>query len=939
MEFLKKLFGKKREQSQQEYIVQTPAGTLELAIDKDIEKDPDARIDEFWIETIGVSEDGYWVLVGRRHGIIQLYDWSGKLHRLPSRPVAQVISDVVFSGSYLALLTPPYLVIYKMEDPKRPSTWKVMKISQEGIRPSGGLDLKGNVLAFGVVGDRVYTIDVTSDALFQTVEFKSAFSYREAQIGELRSIRILDNSKLVLSGTNRVAIYSIGGNLLTTLDYPSGKALEVTSKGILVANSNRLILYDVNLDREVSDAELSVNISTISIDPSENFAFCADKESNRLSIVYLPEMAEISLMEGFGYSVVKVSPDGSLYTCTVEDVQDKRYYNLVKLNTNLVDFYYPPQRQKQIISNLQDTYKKFLKALSQVKTEEEIENIKEYKELLSYDFPLREVRKLIKEAQEQVDKKRLELFIEKIQKAINNKEITGKDLYTLEERIKHSTSPERETLEKLKQKVLDYFEQELQERLLKIKHALSNIQAYSLQDLETIEDIKEFRAFISTLPTSLQSKAQESLLRTLQEKIVQERLKRYSIKTAEDRVLFGNEEFPKFSGQRRKLNWHLKVEERFLYDGREYARIAFERDDGVLLEPKRYPNILPTEELKHPPLWLRRYLRHLKGLYSYQEYRIPLFVAYEETPWFVQNLEKFVSHIKEQLEYQEGILILEGDAGTGKNFLVEVFSALTNRPLYIVPCNSKMEKEDITFTYEFDAKRGTRRVYSDLVRALQTPGAVIYFDEINTLPASLVKIFNSLFDYRRYLVLSSGEVIKARPDVILVGGMNPQNYLGVSELPQDVKSRADVLFVDYPPFEDPSGFYYPDEALILRSFVPEVSSLTKEDFVYLWYHVINGVPTERSTQVYTPEREKYARRIYEILKIANAIRKAYREYQTQQSEEPVELVFSIRDTIRCARRIVKYEDTKKLVLESMLPKVSSPLEREVIKSLVENVDL
>ena len=73
----------------------------------------------------------------------------------------------------------------------------------------------------------------------------------------------------------------------------------------------------------------------------------------------------------------------------------------------------------------------------------------------------------------------------------------------------------------------------------------------------------------------------------------------------------------------------------------------------------------------------------------------------------------------------------------GKNFLVEVFSALTNRPLYIIPCHSKMEKEDLTYTYEFDPKKGTKRVFSDLIKALQTPGAVIYLDEINTLPPAL----------------------------------------------------------------------------------------------------------------------------------------------------------------------------------------------------------
>ncbi|MCS7262805.1 MAG: AAA family ATPase, partial [Aquificaceae bacterium] len=234
--------------------------------------------------------------------------------------------------------------------------------------------------------------------------------------------------------------------------------------------------------------------------------------------------------------------------------------------------------------------------------------------------------------------------------------------------------------------------------------------------------------------------------------------------------------------------------------------------------------------------------------------------------------------------------------------------------------------------YEFDPKRGTRRVYSDLVKALQTPGAVVYFDEINTLPAGMVKLFNPLFDYRRYLALPTGELVRAHPEVVLVGGMNPQNYLGVSELPQDIKSRADVLLVDYPPFEEQGGLYSPDEALILKDFVQELSTLSLEEFVYLWHKVVNGLQVKAEGQ----ERlESSVWKLFELIKIANAVRKAYRAYQTQQSEEPVDFVFSIRDTIRCARRLGRYASVKELVLDTILPKVSSPLEREILKSIVE----
>ena len=101
--------------------------------------------------------------------------------------------------------------------------------------------------------------------------------------------------------------------------------------------------------------------------------------------------------------------------------------------------------------------------------------------------------------------------------------------------------------------------------------------------------------------------------------------------------------------------------------------------------------------------------------------------------------------------------------------------------------------------------------------------------------------------------------------------------------------------------------------------------------------MINGVETEKGLELKTPKREHQINLIFELLKIANAIRKAYRDYQSQKSEEPVEFVFSIRDTIRCARRLERYGSAKAVVIDTILPKVSSPLEREIIRNIVESV--
>ncbi len=937
MKFLKKLT--RRSEEKERVRESFEFKDLRLQLTDYLERDPDARLEEYWIETIGTSDDGYWALIGRRYGAFQLYDWTGKLHRLPARPPSQSVTDIVFSGKYLGIVASPYLAIYYLNSPKDPQSWKTVRISQESLRPTGGLDIRKGTLAFGVVGEKIYVIDLMGDLSQETVDFKSTFIYRDAQIGDLKTLKILPSGRIALGGTQGTAIYSLGGNLLKRLPWKPSKAMvNVEEKLILADNEEgKIVVYDANLDNVAQELELSHSVSSLDVSPEGSFLFTADMEDNKLGIYDLRSGEFLGFVEGVGYSVVKVSADGSIYTSrwVDDEEEEKRLYYLEKLETNLIDFIYPQERQKQIIKNAEKIYKSLLKKIKTVKEEKDLSDLQEFKDLDSIEIPLRKVRELINDARQRLKDRAHELFKEKIENKMRSGDISGEDYRDVERRIEDSEGKYKEDLENLKESLERFFTEELKKKLSRVREAVRGARSSDLTELEGLSEVKETREFISKLPKELYNKALEDLTKVLQEKVVEERLRTFSIKIFDDKVVFGREEFPRFREKPVKLRWRIKVEDKILQNGEVYGRLIFEREDGQIAEPKRYRNILLQEELKHFPEWVGRYLRHLNGLMSEEKPRVPELVSYEETPWFVQNLEKFTALVKEQLEFAEGILILEGDAGVGKNFLVEVFSALTNRPLYIVPCNSKMEKEDITFAYEFDPRRGTKRVYSDLVKALQTPGAVIYLDEINTLPPSLVKIFNPLFDYRRYLVLSHGEVIKARPDVILVGGMNPQNYLGVSELPQDIKSRADVMYVDYPPFEDERGFYYPDEAMILKDYLESLAPLSREDFTYLWYAVVNDVKTARGEELRTEERERDILMIFDLLKIANEIRKAYRMYQTQQSEEPVEFVFSIRDTVRCARRLKKFGNAKDAVVETIIPKISSPLEREIVKSIIE----
>jgi MoxR-like ATPase len=61
-----------------------------------------------------------------------------------------------------------------------------------------------------------------------------------------------------------------------------------------------------------------------------------------------------------------------------------------------------------------------------------------------------------------------------------------------------------------------------------------------------------------------------------------------------------------------------------------------------------------------------------------------------------------------------------------------------------------MEKEDLLFSQEINTD-GTYRQPSELIRGIQTPGAIIFLDEVNTLKPGVTKLLNPLLDGRRYI--------------------------------------------------------------------------------------------------------------------------------------------------------------------------------------------
>ena len=447
--------------------------------------------------------------------------------------------------------------------------------------------------------------------------------------------------------------------------------------------------------------------------------------------------------------------------------------------------------------------------------------------------------------------------------------------------------------------------------------------------------VTKFRTKILALPENLmadQNRKFEALIRE-KERDLEHREVLNMPKSGGD-VDFGSAKFPVYKDVERV--WMPRVIPSA--EDSKYGMLVFEDNQGRTFRPK--VGSVPIDT--HAPETAETIAVYRKDAAKYFESIKRVVPPYDEK-WSMSEhvkgeLSSMAQLLKQQQDNQKGIFILEGEAGTGKNVLVDMFAHFTNRETYTFSCNFQTEKEDITFAFKFDPGKGTYNVDSRLIEMLQTPGTVIVLDEINTLPPGVTKMLNPLLDYRRALYLPDGRIIKADPTVLIVGTMNPQHYLGVKPIAQEVKSRARIKFVEYPP-EKRGAKYSPDEAMILHKYVDGLSGLKDDEFAKLWDYVVNGDTSGGGDKFMdkNKEREALCKRVQTVIKTANKIREAYKAFRTGQSADVVEFVFSMRETIDIAMEMNHTRDVKVAMKDVVLPKISDPAERQRIATIIDNV--
>lgn len=445
--------------------------------------------------------------------------------------------------------------------------------------------------------------------------------------------------------------------------------------------------------------------------------------------------------------------------------------------------------------------------------------------------------------------------------------------------------------------------------------------------------LTRYRAKTLALPDEFRQEQEAKLSETLKRlRRDFEHRQQLSIPKEGGEVDFGQEKFPVYTEM--QSVWQPKIEP--LAEGSAYGQLVYIDTLGRRFEPKL--GSVPAnvhDPLTQQTIELTR--REANVFFESLKRKVPGFnEKWVMTPFYKDQLSRMAKLLKLQLETQQGILILEGEAGTGKNVLIDMFSHFTNRETLTFACNFKTVKEELMYDFKFEAGKGSFTVDSPLVKAIQTPGTVIVFDEINTLDPGVLKMLNSLFDYRRCIFLPDGREIKAHSSVLIVGAMNPQNYLGVKPLSPEVKSRARIQFVEYPTETRPDGTLASDEAVVLSKYLEEFRGMSVEEFIQLWDYEINAQTTNGGDRFVTDKRTTAVNQLRHIIKTANRIREAYKAFRTGVSPDIIEFVFSIRETVAITTELNHSQTAQEAIKNVVLPKISDPAERTRVETIIDN---
>ena len=296
------------------------------------------------------------------------------------------------------------------------------------------------------------------------------------------------------------------------------------------------------------------------------------------------------------------------------------------------------------------------------------------------------------------------------------------------------------------------------------------------------------------------------------------------------------------------------------------------------------------------------------------------------TPSIQRRLASRGNTLNQQLTNRKGYMLIESEAWTGKNFKIDILWYLTNREVFDISCNEHTEKEDLLFSPEINEK-GTFRTPSELIKGIQTPGAIILLDEANSLKPGVSKLLNPLLDHRRYINDPQQGKIKVHPSVLIVWAQNPREYIWTKPTPEEIVTRARIVKDDYMPAEE--------EAFQMSKYLNStLANLTREEFQnYRNQYVIKEEKTNNKS-IY---------RVFKDMKTVVDVAKKLREIALTTKRGKAEIgqeldrLFSPRESMQIIEDYNFTQDIKLSIKEIALPKIADYEQREYAEHIIDQI--
>lgn len=144
-------------------------------------------------------------------------------------------------------------------------------------------------------------------------------------------------------------------------------------------------------------------------------------------------------------------------------------------------------------------------------------------------------------------------------------------------------------------------------------------------------------------------------------------------------------------------------------------------------------------------------------------------------------------------------VLIRGHAGSGKTMCILAWASARGYRYYNISANVGLEPSHLFGAWTPTETAGVFKWQDGAVTDLVRHGGVLLLNEIDFMPERITTVLFGLLDDRREIQLleNGGEVIKAHPDLVVIGDHNP-NYRGSRPMNQAWKDRfAHKLEFDY----------------------------------------------------------------------------------------------------------------------------------------------